>query len=326
MEEKKRCPYCGEEILAVAKKCKHCGEWLESKEPSKKQQNCPICGELVDEDLDTCPYCHEPTHFNETQIDTKIMEQTDNCVKPERVDLPSTPPVEITPSRKNFMRTIGNYVLYFLGGCIIFGCIYGIKQCAKPKKQDFFQNTNNPLAEKFKKDREEAFAKLTKSPWYGKNTYSVTDVDEGWITKADMVVDSKKTYTTDNNYTEEGTMTLEITCSHSDLMWKAEGEIKFREKGDIGAFSNTDFYESTKDFYGEIIDARVKFNNTTTDDEDIAMTIRLKLNEIIKEAQKSEESTHYKIKTLTAKNLELDEMDKKEIFKSTGLKLSYKRD
>lgn len=27
--ELKKCPYCGEEILAVAKKCKHCGNWLE---------------------------------------------------------------------------------------------------------------------------------------------------------------------------------------------------------------------------------------------------------------------------------------------------------
>lgn len=31
-QQTKNCPYCGEEILAVAKKCKHCGEWLEAKE------------------------------------------------------------------------------------------------------------------------------------------------------------------------------------------------------------------------------------------------------------------------------------------------------
>jgi len=28
-EQTKQCPYCGEDILAGAKKCKHCGEWLE---------------------------------------------------------------------------------------------------------------------------------------------------------------------------------------------------------------------------------------------------------------------------------------------------------
>lgn len=31
-QETMKCPYCGEEILAVAKKCKHCGEWLEKED------------------------------------------------------------------------------------------------------------------------------------------------------------------------------------------------------------------------------------------------------------------------------------------------------
>lgn len=31
-QETMKCPYCGEEILTIAKKCKHCGEWLEEEE------------------------------------------------------------------------------------------------------------------------------------------------------------------------------------------------------------------------------------------------------------------------------------------------------
>jgi len=31
-EETKRCPACGEKILTIAKKCKHCGEFLEDQE------------------------------------------------------------------------------------------------------------------------------------------------------------------------------------------------------------------------------------------------------------------------------------------------------
>lgn len=39
MEKKiKRCPYCGEEIMAAAKKCKHCGEWLTNKEDSNRKE------------------------------------------------------------------------------------------------------------------------------------------------------------------------------------------------------------------------------------------------------------------------------------------------
>lgn len=37
-EMKKKCTACGEEILTTAKKCKHCGEWLEGK-PDKATPN-----------------------------------------------------------------------------------------------------------------------------------------------------------------------------------------------------------------------------------------------------------------------------------------------
>jgi hypothetical protein len=36
--ETKNCPYCGEEILAVAKKCKHCGNWLTETSKDPKSQ------------------------------------------------------------------------------------------------------------------------------------------------------------------------------------------------------------------------------------------------------------------------------------------------
>ena len=36
---KTTCPYCGEEILATAKKCKHCGEWLDRDNEESSEEN-----------------------------------------------------------------------------------------------------------------------------------------------------------------------------------------------------------------------------------------------------------------------------------------------
>lgn len=57
--ETKKCPYCGEEILAVAKKCKFCKKWL-NEEPSTKEIECPVCAEQIDADAAVCPCCNEP--------------------------------------------------------------------------------------------------------------------------------------------------------------------------------------------------------------------------------------------------------------------------
>lgn len=87
-KETKNCPYCGEEILAVAKKCKHCGEWLPEQPKPKQMVPCPICGEEVEEGTEVCPHCKE-------KID---VEATPETVQESRPSNPTpTPSVPFSP-------------------------------------------------------------------------------------------------------------------------------------------------------------------------------------------------------------------------------------
>lgn len=68
-QQTKKCPYCGEEILAVAKKCKHCGEWLEEKEEKVAVAQSPIVEPVIEKPKETeaKPTSQEKTEENRNE-------------------------------------------------------------------------------------------------------------------------------------------------------------------------------------------------------------------------------------------------------------------
>lgn len=47
----KRCPYCGEVIMASAKKCRHCKEWLVNETAPVRTKSKPVATENKDDDM-----------------------------------------------------------------------------------------------------------------------------------------------------------------------------------------------------------------------------------------------------------------------------------
>lgn len=87
MEDTKICPYCGEEILAVAKKCKYCGEWLKEDVPDTgnelhlKEENklyCRHCNQPISIDADVCPHCgnNDPFLFGAIKKEEKTYKES----------------------------------------------------------------------------------------------------------------------------------------------------------------------------------------------------------------------------------------------------------
>ena len=56
---KKKCPFCAEEINEDALQCPLCGATLPSLSENKtvQEKKCPFCGEMIDGNASTCPEC-----------------------------------------------------------------------------------------------------------------------------------------------------------------------------------------------------------------------------------------------------------------------------
>lgn len=59
----KQCPYCGQKIKAIAKKCRFCGRWINEKDENSALQTnnatkiCPFCGQTIKSIAIRCRYC-----------------------------------------------------------------------------------------------------------------------------------------------------------------------------------------------------------------------------------------------------------------------------
>lgn len=106
MEETKKCPYCGKEILAVAKKCKHCKKWLSKEVEQTKEM------------LSEGP--HEPAPIESNDSTQKESSSFHEDIQQEPLVQEAS---NIIPEQKNTDKPANKNKYPLFPGLIIIGCV-----------------------------------------------------------------------------------------------------------------------------------------------------------------------------------------------------------
>ena len=116
----KICPNCGKEILAVAKKCKYCGTWIEP----KYEFRCPVCCEIIPEDSVICPVCHERLKPDPEPVKTEeVVQKEEEVVKQTEILDKKDSSSEVLPNRPTPPTSANGrkWIIIALAGILVLG-------------------------------------------------------------------------------------------------------------------------------------------------------------------------------------------------------------